>query len=245
MKNRRVRIALLLFACGLLVAATGFAQKANEWAIQNAMIGPNSPIEIRAGSYYNAQVMYPVPDGPLFALKASVTWRIEPAMKGISIDEKSGKITVDADVPQGATTNVHANVDGGRRKLEARLFIFRPEDNPLIGKWHVDTRVTCGDTEEMKAPAVRPLSLRDNDWKFHVNQQFWVGREMSIRAGVRLSGSYELDLKAAKLKLLPTWPKKPVSTWNYSLKNDGKTLLLRPLEPQEDLEAECGYVLLR
>lgn len=245
MKNRWARIAPTLFCCGLLVAAVCSAQKPNDWAMQNAMIGPNSPVEIRAGSSYNAQAMYPVPDGPLFPLKASVTWSIEPAITGISMDAQSGKISVDAAVPHGTTTTIHADVNHGQRKLAARLYVFRSESNPLIGKWHVDTRVACGDALEMKAPAVRPLSLRDNDWNFHVNQQFWVGRERSIRAGVRLAGSYELDLKQAKIKLVPTWPRKPVSTWSYFLKDDGKTLLLHPLEAQEDLEPGCSYVLLR
>ena len=44
--------------------------KQDDWAINNAMIGPDSPIEIRAGSSYQARAMYPVPDGPLFPLKA-------------------------------------------------------------------------------------------------------------------------------------------------------------------------------
>ena len=86
MKNRWARLAPTLFCCSLLVTAVCPAQKPNDWAMQNAMIGPNSPIEIRAGSSYNAQAMYPVPDGPLFPLKASVTWSVEPAITGISMD---------------------------------------------------------------------------------------------------------------------------------------------------------------
>jgi hypothetical protein len=212
--------------------------------MQNATIGPNSPIEIRAGSSYQVQAMYPVPDGPLFPLKATVVWTIEPAVKGISID-KTGKITVDSSVPNGATTTVFGDVEKGRRKLSAKLYVFRPEENPLIGAWHVDTRVACGESHEIRAVAVRPLSLRGNDWKFHVPQQFWVGKEHNIAAGVRLARSYELDMKASKIKLTPTWPKKPPSSWSYLFKDGDKTLILQPLEPQEDLEQGCGYILVR
>jgi hypothetical protein len=119
----------------LVLCAACFGQKkADEWAISNAMIGPDSPIEVRAGNSYRAQAMYPVPDGPLFPLKATVTWSIAPPVKGISIDATSGKISVAADVKHGATTTVHAEVAGGQRKLTAKLYVFRPEENPLVGR---------------------------------------------------------------------------------------------------------------
>jgi hypothetical protein len=243
MKIKSARVVLCVFCYSWIVTAACFAQKADEWAMANAMIGPDSPIEIRAGSSYDARAMYPVPDGPLFPLKASVAWSIAPAVKGISIDAKTGKIIVDADVPHGAITTVHANVENGRRALSAKLYVFRTEENPLVGQWHVDTHVACGAAQEIKIPAVRPHALHGNDWKFHVNQQFWVGKEMNIAAGVRLTGTYELDQKTAKIKLTPTWPKKSTSTWSYLLRDDGKTLILQPGENQDDLEAGCGYVL--
>ena len=51
-------------------------------------------------------------------------------------------------VPHGTTTTIHADVNHGQRKLAARLYVFRSESNPLIGKWHVDTRVACGDASD-------------------------------------------------------------------------------------------------
>jgi len=38
---------------------------------------------------------------------------------------------------------------------------------------------------------------------------------------------------------------KTVSHWSYLFKDGGKTLILRPLEHQDDLEAGCGYILAR
>jgi hypothetical protein len=244
MRNHWLRVALCVIYCSASFTTACFAQKADDWPIQNALIGPDSTIEIRAGSSYQARAMYPVPDGPLFPLKARVTWSIEPAVKGISIDP-TGKVSVDAAVSHGATAIVHADVESGRRKLSAKVYVFRPEENPLIGAWHVDTRVVCGETRETKAAVADPLSLRGNNWKFHVSQQFWVGKEHNIAAGVRLAGSYELNLKAAKIKIAPTWPKKSQSNWAYLLKDGGRTLILQPLEPQDDLEPGCGYILLR
>jgi hypothetical protein len=248
MRNPYAQILLCVLCCSAFSALACSGQKPtsqpNDWSMNNAMIGPDSPIEIRAGFSYQARAMYPVPDGPLFPLKASIAWSIEPAVKGISIDT-TGKISVDADVPHGATATVLGDVEKGRRKLSAKIYVFHPDENPLIGAWHVDIRSACGQSLEIRAATARPLSLRGNDWKFYVSQQFWVGKEHNIAAGIRLSGSYELDLKASKLRLTPTWPKKPGSNWSYILKDVGKTLILMPLEPQDDLEPECGYILMR
>jgi len=117
--------------------------------------------------------------------------------------------------------------------------------NPLIGQWHVDTRVACGESLEMRAAPVPRLSLRGNNWKFHVSQEFWVGTENNIAAGIRLSGTYELTLNTSKITLTPKWPKKPVSNWTYIIKDDSKTLILTPSETQDDLEPGCGYILTR
>jgi hypothetical protein len=245
MRDNGVRIKLVFICCFVFSAIVCLAQKpaakADDWAMQNASIGP---IEIAAGSSRQVQAMYPVPDGPLFPLKASVIFSIEPPVQGISID-KTGKLTVDADVPHGTTATILADVDKGRKKLSGKVYVFHLDQNPLIGVWHVDSRVACGEAQEIKPAAASPLTLRGNDWKFHVSQQFWVGKEHNIAAGIRLAGTYELDLKALKIRLTPTWPKKPISQWSYFLKNDDKTLILQPLESQDDLETGCGYILVR
>lgn len=245
MRNPYARILLCVACCNAFLAIAFATQKhpskADDWPLQNASIGP---VEIAAGTSRQMQVMYPTPDGPSFPLKASATWSIEPAVKGISID-KSGMLKVDADVPHGTTATILADVEHGRRKLSGKVYVYHPDENPLIGTWHVDTRVACGDSQEIKAAATSQLSLRGYNWSFQASQQFWVGREHSIAARTLLVGSYKLDLKSAKIELTPTWPRKPVSNWSYLFKDGGKTLILQPLEHQDDLEAGCGYVLLR
>lgn len=244
MRLARLWTVLYLLAGLLALAAAGMAQKPEEWAIQNAMIGPNSPIEMRAGSTYIAQALYPVPDGPLFPLKEKVEWWIAPAVKGISIDPASGKISVDKDVPHGAATTVYAKVNNGQRRLEAKLFVFHREENPLIGHWSVDPKVACGAAQEMKTPEGRHLPVNGADWNFHLDRQFWIGRELGIAAGILLDGSYDYDLKKQIVKLLPKWPpNRPASTWSYSLEDDSTKLLLRPLEPENGSESGCSYVL--
>jgi len=243
MRSSYARI-LLCFACCNVFLAIAFAEqrhpsKADDWPLQNASIGA---VEIAAGTSRQMQVTYPTPDGPSFPLKASVTWSMETAVKGISID-KTGKLTVNAAVPHGTTATIFADVEHGRRKLSGKVYVFHPDENPLIGMWHVDTRVACGESQEIKAAATSQLSLRGYNWSFEASQQFWVGRAQSIAARTMLAGSYKLDLKSAKIELTPTWPKKPPSNWSYILKDGGKTLTLQPLEAQDDLEPGCGYIL--
>jgi len=75
MKTQQLKFAIVALVC-LAVSAVSMAQKKDDWAIENAMIGPDSPIELAAGSTYQAQAVYPVPDGPLYPLKAKVSWSI-------------------------------------------------------------------------------------------------------------------------------------------------------------------------
>ena len=244
MRNSYAGLALYVLCCAFLSIgrpAQKPATKANDWAMNNASI---DSVEIAAGTSRQMQVTYPTPDGPSFPLKASVTWSIGTAVKGISID-KSGMLKVDAGVPHGTTATILADVERGRKKLSGKVYVYHPDENPLIGTWHVDTRVACGEGQEIKAAGTNQLTLRGYDWSFHASQEFWVGRAQSIAARTMLAGSYEIDVKASKIKLTPTWPKKTVSNWRYLFKDGGKTLILQPLEHQDDLEAGCGYILLR
>ena len=67
-----------------------------------------------------------------------------------------------------------------------------------------------------------------------------MGKEHNIAGGIILAGTYELDVQTSKIRLTPSWPKKPPSNWSYLLKDGGKTLILLPLEPQDGLEPQCG-----
>lgn len=171
------RYQLLVICCIVFLAIACSAQKpaskGDDWALQNAGIGS---VEIAAGTSRQLQVTYPVPDGPEFPLKATVTWSMDQPVKGISID-KTGKLTVDADVPHGTTATILADVEHGRRKLSGKVYVFHPDENPLIGTWHVDMRVACGESQEIKTAAASPLTLRGYDWSFYAGRLFWVGKD--------------------------------------------------------------------
>lgn len=223
-------------------AGSGQTEMPNQWAMDNAIIGPDSPIEVPSGGTYFAKVVYPVPDGPLFPLKADVTWWIEPAVKGIFVEAKSGAITVANSVPHGTRALLHADVAGRKEKLHARLYVYSARIDPLVGSWKVESSQACGPRQN-GPPGGYAAIENDMDWKFHVNQEFWIGREFGIRAGVRQSGIYEYNSGSSELKLTPKWPAKyPESHWKVALQANDNMQLTSSLPGHTP---GCSYVLRR
>jgi hypothetical protein len=89
------------------------------------------------------------------------------------------------------------------------------------------------------ACSAQKQAAKQDDWAMN-NATIGPDSPIEVRAG-----TYDLDLKGSKIKLMPTWPQKPPSNWSYLLKDGDKTLILHPLEPQDDLESGCGYILAR
>lgn len=228
--------ALLLFLCG---AGSSQGEKPKNWAIDNAQIGPDSPIEIPAGGTYTAQVMYPNPDGPLSPLKADVVWWIEPYVRGIFIEAKTGTIMVSRVVPHGTEALLHADVAGRKEKLHAKIFIYSPEKNPLIGTWRIESARPCGHAHA----ATYTAPQADMNWKFHVNNEFWIGREANIAAGSAEGGTYRYDASTSILRLqTKSSAGKVESSWNVALEDGGTSVELKP-RAAHSKNSTCGYVL--
>jgi hypothetical protein len=244
MKHFALMIAFLATLFTLIKAGVAAQAKApDQWAIENAQIGPASPIEIPVGGSYTAQVMYPVPDGPLYPLKADVMWWIEPAVKGIFIEAKSGRITVADSVPHGTTATVYADVPGRKQKVSAKILVFSPKQNPIVGAWRVQSISQCG-SQAAQLPAAAASPLAEYLWRFGADQQFFIGHPSGIAARLAQSGTYHYDVKAARLKLKPSWPKDAVeSDWKIAGEAEQGTLDLKSSKKQSGHGTACGYVL--
>ena len=235
----------------LLVQLGGKAQSAqteepSQWALDNAMIGPDSPIEVPAGGSYQAKVMYPVPDGPLFPLKADVTWWIEPAVKGILVEAKTGMMTVAPTVPRGTSALLHADVAGRKEKVHTKVYVYSAKSDPLVGSWRVDSSYACS-PKPTESPIAQTAAENDVDWKFHVDKEFWIGREFGIRAGVQQSGTYEYSFTHSALKLMPKWPAHHTqSHWKVALNQARDSIRLQlTSRGHGDKNSVCSYVLHR
>lgn len=208
--------------------------------MENAQIGPDAPIEIPAGGNYTAQIMYPNPDGPLTPLKADVVWWIEPYVKGIFIEAKAGTIMVSSTVPHGTEALLHADIAGRKEKLHAKIFIYSPQKNPLIGTWSVESTRRCGPAHAATYSAAQV----DENWIFHVDNQFSIGRELKVASGTAEGGTYRYDASTSTLRLKTKWPVgKMESSWTVALKDGGQSAELKARGAHNKQNASCGYVL--
>jgi len=225
----------------MLVAAAHGQKKLSSWELDNAVIGPESPIHLIPGSTYTAQIMLVNPDGPLSPLKTKADWSLESAVKGVTINRLSGQIDIAKDTPNGISAKIIARIEGGRRVLKTSLFIFTRESNPFVGEWRVESLLACGDGHEMKPDYTLKAPLARDHLRFQVTD-FWIGLENNIAAHTTLTGPYEYDLKAGTITLKPTWPKqKPTVVWNYQLSEEGHKLAIRTSKPEDPAGQVCGY----
>ena len=226
----------------LLALAAQGQKKLSDYDLREAQIGPDSTIELTPGSSYNAQIMRPTPDGPLFPLTAKVVWTLQSPVPGVSVDGRSGVISVSKDVPNGTTATVLANIENGRRMLKVRLHVFTREVNPFVGQWRVESLIACSDGHEMKPDYTLRAPRAREHLHFYTDGQFWIGVEMNIAAHTTLTGAYEYDLKAGTITLKPKWPpKKPAGSWKFSLSEEGRKMAVRTSVPEDAGGQVCGY----
>lgn len=88
-------------------------------------------------------------------VEACVTYAVTPDDGGASIGPDTGLLTIAEDAAPGSVYTVTANVEDGRKVLEAKVYVWTPASNPLVGLWHEVAQVSCGDGTE--APPVKPI----------------------------------------------------------------------------------------
>ena len=75
-------------------------------------------------------------------LDVKAVWSSSPA-SGAKIDQ-NGLFTVDENTPSGSVFRVTADINNGQATSGIDVYIYRPEDNPLIGTWREDKQLACG-----------------------------------------------------------------------------------------------------
>jgi hypothetical protein len=236
---RPFNVLILLF-----LTAAGFGQKLDSWVVDNARIGPDSPIELTPGSTYNPRVEYPNPDGPMSPLKAKIAWSIKPAVEGIAIDPLTGKIAIANTVPAGTTAIVHASINDGLRKISSKIIIFSLAENPLQGEWIVKSVIACDPAQKATPPNTSPQP--SDHFKFYVDHKIFIGRPFGIAATTRLLGDYQVDVNAHSLKIAPSWPKgRAAQEWLFEISDDRELKLNLPDAVRDEKTQVCGYLLSR
>ncbi len=167
---------------------------------------PGETIEIRVGTNECCYVFQPV--------EADVRWLVEPA-NGAAIDPETGVLTIAQDVKSGVRFTVTADVENGRKQINAPLTIYRLEDNPLIGTWHELEAIPCASASmpETEDPIRELVFKADGSFlatftPFEVYHDYWgiyqidlVNHTLSmtvtdgnvIPASLDLDGFFEID----------------------------------------------------
>jgi hypothetical protein len=124
---------------------------------------------------------------------ARAVWSIAPA-DGAVIEPETGLLTIDLATPSGSVFTVRADVENGRRIVEAEVAVFTPDANPLVGWWREGAQMTC-DTGADVVPA-EPIEEVVFDaagtftvtwFPFEVYKDYW--------------GTYAFDLERGTLDL--------------------------------------------
>jgi hypothetical protein len=122
-----------------------------------------------------------------------VTWSLSPEI-GATIDSETGVFVVDPSTPSGETFTVTADVEEGRRLVSIDVYVYTPEDNPLVGNWREEVQFECGTWQELTPEEpIGELQFRADGsfsvtWMpFEIYRDYW--------------GSYRFDLEDGALYL--------------------------------------------
>jgi hypothetical protein len=124
---------------------------------------------------------------------ACATWSVSPGA-GATIDSETGVLVVDSSTPSGEAFTVTADVEEERRLVSIDVYVYTPEDNPLVGNWREEVQLACQTWQEL-APEepVGELQFRADGsfsvtWMpFEIYRDYW--------------GSYRYDLEEGSLDL--------------------------------------------
>src|SRR5262245_36138099 len=100
---------------------------------------------------------------------ACVAWSLN-RKSFVVLDSLSGLLKIDAATPHGTSFVVTANVENGRRVIAIAAYIYRPEENPLIGVWQETQRFRCDSGKPISViDPIRELVFRA-DGKMHIRR---------------------------------------------------------------------------
>lgn len=125
---------------------------------------------------------------------ACVEYSLTPT-EGASYDPASGLLTIEDSAAPGTVYTLTADVESGRAIVEAKITVYTPESNPLVGVWHEVTQSPCGGGADIPAePAIGELWFRASGevnvtWEpFEVYVDYW--------------GTYTHDVETGALSIM-------------------------------------------
>jgi hypothetical protein len=200
--------------------------------LANATAHPGDVVQFEIGTFECCYSFEPV--------AACATFTLDDASPA-TVDPLTGLVTVSADAAHGSIVNVTADVEDGRRFLDAALYIWTEEGNPLVGLYTELAQLDCGDGSEVEPEQVIGELRLGADNRFGVT---WSPFEVYVDYW----GSYTFDLETGAIELTVDGGNyvpddiDPIGTFAL----EGDDLVLRDLwlgTPQDGAApAQCGHV---
>ena len=90
-------------------------------------------------------------------VEVCAAYTLEPA-DGASYDAVAGTLTIAADAAAGSVFTLTADVEDGRASVAAKITVYTPEANPLVGTFQEIAQIGCkNDQEEPPTPVLNEL----------------------------------------------------------------------------------------
>ena len=193
LSSDRLRLRLLT----LLLVATATAraeckQPLDPGTLDRLSLGAMN-VQVRPGESYQFTLAILSSYAPAEVVQACVTYKVTPEGKGATIDD-AGLLKIDPHTPNGAQFVVMADIEHGRAQRTIGVFVYTPEAQPLLGRWHQEKQFDCGSGEEIHTHPIRELEFRADGsfsvtWDpFETYRDYW--------------GSYAFHFATGKLSLL-------------------------------------------
>lgn len=171
---------------------------------------------------------------------ACATFSLDDASPA-SIDPVTGLVTVSPDASHGSIVNVSAEVEDGRRFLDAPLYIWTVEGNPVVGSYFEVAQLDCEEGDEViPEETIGELRLGADmcfgvTWQpFEVYVDYW--------------GSYTVDAEAGAIELTVDGgnyiPEDIDGSGTFTLADGGLVLhdMWLGLPQDAEGEARCGHI---
>ena len=141
-------LALVALACNIPGLAPDCAAVLDEETLKGLMLSMERTAQLQPGETRTFSLGVGECCYYIEPVDACVTWSVDPA-EGASIDPQTGELSVDAATPSGSVFTVSADVENGRRVVSIDVYVYTPEDNPLVGRWQEEAQFACGTGEEV------------------------------------------------------------------------------------------------
>ena len=174
-KSLLLILLLLLIQCA---AASDCKQPLDTDTLNQLRLGWYPDVQLRPGQTNQFELAILSTYAPATKVPACVVWKVEPAGKGASIDQK-GLLKIDAKTRAGSKFTVTADIEKGRAQREATVLVYTPQTQPLVGLWEQTEQNDCNTGEKIYHDPIRELDFRASGrfsvtWApFEVYRDYW------------------------------------------------------------------------